>query len=125
MPDFGNLSDLGGLLSWLVTSAGMAFYATWLSGFLDKLRNPKPDANYSPYMEKLSDKVKSLNSIQMMNLSVVAFFVPLFIVRLVIAFVPTEVIAAVAPHLVWVVTALFTYSVQQWRYKSLQLKESK
>lgn len=118
MPDI-DLNDLNGVLSWLVTGAGMAFYATWLSGLLEKLRYPKYDANYDPYTEKVSDWVEGLNSIQMMNLAVAAFFVPIFIVRVVLVIVPPEVFAAIAPHVAWIFSALFIYSVQQWRYKSL------
>jgi hypothetical protein len=111
MPDMNNLHDS---VVWLVSGAGMVVYATWLSIFLEHLRNPNDETKYSPWMQKLSAWVETLSSLQMQTLSWVAFGVPLLIVYLIVLFVPVEWYALVEPHFRVLVLALLAYSGQQW-----------
>lgn len=103
---------------WVVSTAGLIFYATWLSKFLKRVRNPAWDESFNPYMSKLSDWVAGLTSIQMMNLSLVLYIVPVILVYVIVNYVPAEWIAAVQPHIAFVVSVLLVYIGQQWAYKS-------
>lgn len=114
MPDLGNLQEF---LPWLISTAGLIFFATWLKIAFDHLRNPRGNVEYSPYVEKLSELVTNLNPLQMQTLSLVAFVVPVVVVYVVVNYVPAEWILAIQPHVAFIVSVLLVYSGQQWVHR--------
>lgn len=118
MPDLSNI-NISEFLPWLLSTAGLVFFATWLSKFMKKLRYPDPKEyeDYNPYMKSLADWIGDLTSLQMMNLSLAAYVVPVGIVYIVVNFVPADWLLAVQPHAAFIISVLLVYTGQQWVYK--------
>lgn len=116
MPDVSNL-NLQDFLPWLISTAGLIFFATWLKIAFDHLRNPREGVEYAPYAERLSQWVQELNPLQMQTLSLVAFVLPVLVVYGIVNYVPAEWILAAQPHIAFIVSVLLVYSGQQWAHK--------
>lgn len=119
MPDLSNLSEL---LPFLLSVTGQALYAMWLRKTLGYLRDPDwQEYKNNPYLEKLSEWVQKLTSIQMYNLAVIAFFVPLIIASVVLYFVPAELLLTVQPYIAAIISSVLVFAGQQWFFNRSQL----
>lgn len=98
MPDISKSHEI---LSWIVTGAGMVFWATFLHGVLEQARN------------NFSNPISKLSPLKMVLLSAVAFFVPVILAQVVLNVAPPEFYTAIDPWLRLLTLAFLAYSGQQ------------